>query len=495
MIKEKTSFLNTKNIITGIVFILLIIANFINCKAFSLEYVNLYMYVFITSIFYILLSWFMLANFSTEISKKGMYIALSNIVVILIAITISSTVVNSKAYYNVLKIEENKELKEILEEKEIRTISRDMAFKSANKIMGITLNNVILSSQYSIDSEEASLQRINGELVWVFPLDYMGFFKWLNQNSIPGYITVSATNNEEPAKFIQKEFKLGYNGFFHDKAERKVWFESGLKSIETHFEIDEEGNPYYIGLIKSPTILFGAKEIKEAVLVNAKTGVSEKLSVEDMHKKYKWIDTLISENLSLEQIKNKGLYGEGWFNSVFNQNNVKKPTDEYLTTISVGGQLWSFTGITSLSSKDQSLIEGIFVNNITGKASVLPLSEITNEDGAIQQMESSLGSDSIKWKVILPQPLIIDGEFYWLGTVVSTANLYQKVMAINGKNVAKVYDAKDVESLIKKIKNVTEANNTEVNNEETVVIKKSVLNKLLKISADLEEIKKELNIQ
>lgn len=110
-------------------------------------------------------------------------------------------------------------------------------------------------------------------------------------------------------------------------------------------------------------------------------------------------------------------------------------------------------------------------------------------------MESSLGSDSIKWKVILPQPLIIDGEFYWLGTVVSTANLYQKVMAINGKNVAKVYDAKDVESLIKKIKNVTEANNTEVNNEETVVIKKSVLNKLLKISADLEEIKKELNIQ
>jgi hypothetical protein len=53
-------------------------------------------------------------------------------------------------------------------------------------------------------------------------------------------------------------------------------------------------------------------------------------------------------------------------------------------------------------------------------------------------MESALGSDSIKWNIALPQPLIINEEFYWLGTVISEANLYQKVMAVNGKNVSKV---------------------------------------------------------
>ena len=291
----------------------------------------------------------------------------------------------------------------------------------------------------------------------------MSFFKWLNQDTIPGYITVSATNNEEPAKLVLKDFKIGFNGFLSDRAERKMLFSSNFKLVNTHFEIDDNGNPYYIGLIKTPKILFGGYVIEKVVVLNAKTQESETLTIEEAHIKYPWIDHFIVNSLSLEQIENKGLYSEGWLNSIFKQNNVKKPTMKYLTTISVNKELWSFTGITSLSSKDQSLIEGVFINNITGKAIILPLSEITNE------------------------------EFYWLGTVVSESNLYQKVMAVNGKNVSKVYEAKEVSSLIFKIKNETEE--VSGDEEETIVIKKSIYQKLLKVIAEVDDLKKELSIK
>lgn len=473
--------------ITLLVFIVLMIVNYLTVGAFSLEYANVYNFIGISAAVYIN------REFNIKINKKGIIASAVIIMLTGLMMMYSSEMLNAEKYANLIKTEEKVDVKTLLEHKEIRIISRGMAFKSANKIMGITNKDVILSSQYTIESDNATLQTINGELVWVFPLDYMSFFKWMNQDNIPGYITVSATNNEEQAKLVLKDFKIGFNGFFNDRAERVSSFASGLKLVDTHFEVDENGKPYYIGLIKTPKIGVKGYVVEKGILIDANNGNSEILTIKEMEEKYPWIDNLIIEELTLEQITYKGLFSDGWLNAYINQNNVKKPTDDYLTTVSAGGQLWSFTGMTSMSSKDQSLIEGIFVNNKTGVATILSLPEITNEDGAIQQMESSLGSDSIKWKVILPQPLIVNGEFYWLGTVVSNANLFQKVMAVDGKNVSKVFEAKDVENLIRKIKNDT--NDETENKEETIVIKKSVYNKILKLNADFEELKKELQIK
>ena len=49
------------------------------------------------------------------------------------------------------------------------------------------------------------IQKVNGEYVYIAPVEFSGFFKWLNGKTTPGYFTMSATDSSDNPKFIEQK--------------------------------------------------------------------------------------------------------------------------------------------------------------------------------------------------------------------------------------------------------------------------------------------------
>ena len=126
---------------------------------------------------------------------------------------------------------------------------------------------------------------------------------------------------------------------------------------EANFEIDEEGNPYWICPVLDKTIgLFGGTDVIGAIIVDATTGEFKELSIKDINEntEYNWIDRVYSSDLVIEQFDYYGKYGNGFWNSILAQKNVVASTDGH-NYIAKDDDVWLYTGVTSVTS-DNSIV-------------------------------------------------------------------------------------------------------------------------------------------
>jgi len=332
-------------------------------------------------------------------------------------------------------------------ESDTRRVTLPMALQVSNKVLGTKHNGTQISSQYQIEERSASVQEVNGELLWIIPLDYSGFFKWMNLDYIPGYIKLSATNPKaKPELVLDKKIVFSMGGYFDTSIERKVWMASNLKETETHLEIDDNGKPFYVSVIIKPEIGFNADGITHVIVTDAQTGEMDKLPIEEIGIKYPWIDRVWSERIIEQRISWYGSLQDGFLNKMFVGKNVSIPTsylNQELWLVKANSMLNWFTGMTSTNSKDQSLVSGIFVESASTEKKpilhVFDMNMVSDEAGAVSAIESSLGADSLKWSPVLPQPYIVDGEFYWTSVVVSDkSNIFQKKAYMAGDDISNV---------------------------------------------------------
>lgn len=398
---------------------------------------------------------------------------------------INSEILHGKKLAAILDIKENN-ISSIHFQKQ-RSVTHDMAYRMANKILGKKVNGIQISSQYELG--KGSVQLVNNKLLWVFPLDYSGFFKWLKQEYIPGYVTVSATNPKESAKLhLGYKIKYSFNSYFFKNIDRVAYLNSRLLDVYTHFEIDENGNPYYVSLAVKPTVVFKGNKTVKVIVTNAQSGKSINLSFKNAHKKFPWIDRLVVENFIDNQIYWYGTLSKGWLNKIFSEENVIVPTEyeeRELWLAHVNSKQVFFTGMTSVNTNDQSLVQGVIVDTQTAKAISFDLSGVMDESGAVSVLDSALGADSTKWKAVLPQPFIINKQFYWGAPIVSNSNIYEKAGIVNGRNVSDVHFAKSFDDFNMKLLNKNKT-------EEYIKIKKSVLKKILYHAKEIEKLEKEL---
>ena len=47
------------------------------------------------------------------------------------------------------------------------------------------------------------IQKVDGEYVYIAPVEFSGFFKWWKGDVTPGYFTISATDSSANPKFIK----------------------------------------------------------------------------------------------------------------------------------------------------------------------------------------------------------------------------------------------------------------------------------------------------
>lgn len=302
--------------------------------------------------------------------SKTVRIALFSVIgVVLIgalAIFISSSqMFNAKDYKNMLTVEErdfNEDISEI-SLSQIPVVDKDTAIRLGSRKIGEVVE---LVSQFNVSNFYTQINYKSAP-TRVSPLDYAGFIKWISNRSegIPYYVKIDmATQNPELVK-LTKGMKYTPGEFFSRDLMRHVRFSFPTKMFESvTFEIDDNGHPFWNVSYYDYTIGFlGGRDITGIIMVDAVTGEMKNYPVSEVPK---WVDTVYSSEMLIEQADFWGAYKGGYWNSIFGQKNVVQTTDGY-NYLALDDDVWMYTGITSVVD-DASNIGFLLVNLRTKEA-------------------------------------------------------------------------------------------------------------------------------
>lgn len=265
---------------------------------------------------------------------------------------------------------------------QIPIVDKALATKIAEKKLG---EKPSLGSQVVLG--EPTIQTVNGELVWVVPLQHSGFFKWLtNMSGTPGYIVVSATNSQDVEYVEDYRIKYQPNAYLLSDLTFHTRYTAALFTGVTDysFELDDSGKPHWVITTYKYTRGFALPEATGAIIMDAATGKSAKYALEDVPS---WVDRVQPEDFIITQINNKGQYVHGVFNWA-DKDKYKTSTGEII--VYNNGRCYLFTGITSVGA-DESAIGFVMVDMVTKEPIMYQLAGATEEaaqrsaEGKVQQ--------------------------------------------------------------------------------------------------------------
>jgi len=278
---------------------------------------------------------------------------------IIIINVISSPVFNAKSYSERIIVDETHEfIKDVAPVDFSKTplVDKESSQKLGDRKMGEFTSWV---SQFYVSDLYTQIN-YNNEIIRVTPIEYDGIIKYLTNrdDGVKGYITVDSVDGSAKLVDLDRGMKYLPSAFFFEDLYRKLRFDyPTIIFDEASFEIDNEGNPYWI----IPTVKYTAiglkKEISGAVILDPITGESKKYDVKDIPS---WVDHIYDADLIIEQIDNWGEYRNGFFNSIFGQKDVINTTEGY-NYIVMDDDVYLYTGITSVSS-DESNLGFVLVN-------------------------------------------------------------------------------------------------------------------------------------
>ena len=301
-------------------------------------------------------------HFNTNIFKiyKYFFIVFLGIFLVIGIINFLSTpLFNAKSYSKRITVDESKEFIESVNEvdfSKIPLIDKQSSRKLGDRKMGEFTSWV---SQFYVSDLYTQIN-YNNEIVRVTPIEYDGLIKYFTNRDegVKGYIKVNSVDGSVKLVELEKGMKYLPSAYFFENLYRKLRIEYPTYIFdEASFEIDNEGNPYWV----VPTIKYKGvgikKEINGVVILNAVTGESKKYNVNEVPS---WIDHVYSADLIIEQIDNWGEYRNGYFNSIFGQKDVINTTEGYNYLV-MNDDVYLYTGITSVSS-DESNLGFVLVN-------------------------------------------------------------------------------------------------------------------------------------
>ena len=278
-----------------------------------------------------------------------------------------SPMFNSKAFSKRINVVEDTEESNFITEinevdfDSLPLLDKDSSSRLGDRVMGQMPE---LVSQFYVSSLYTQIN-YNNEIIRVTPLEYNGIFKYISnyKDGVMGYITVNSTTGEAKLVKLEKGMKYMPSAYLMKDLDRHLRFSYPTKIFgQNNFEIDNEGNPYWI----TPTLKYTGIELREdvegVIITNAITGDSKYYNVGEIPS---WVDHVYSANLIISMVNDWGKYREGFFNSVFGQKNVVATTDGYNYMV-MDDDVYLYTGITSVSSDESNL--GFILTNLRTKA-------------------------------------------------------------------------------------------------------------------------------
>ena len=320
-----------------------------------------------------------------------LWLAVPAIIIVLVLVAIlNSAMLNAKKYYKRIEIDTTKSFQEDLPEvdfNKLPLLDKKSSSKLGDRVMGGMSE---LVSQYDVSDEYTQIN-YNDEIIRVTPLEYNGAIKWLtNRNKgITGYITVNSTTGKAKLIKLDKGLKYAPSALFNENLYRKLQFSYPTRNFDAiNFEIDNDGNPYWIASVVKYHGINQRREVTGVVIFNPITGKSKYYKLKDVPS---WVDHVYEAELILEQVNDWGAYKNGYLNSVFTQRDVVATTTGY-NYLAFNDDVYLYTGITSVLS-DESNIGFILTNmrtketNFYSVAGAEEYSAMDSAKGQVQQMK------------------------------------------------------------------------------------------------------------
>jgi hypothetical protein len=341
----------------------------------------------------------------------------------------SSSFFHAQAYASVISVTEAAFSEDMPEADVVSNISlmdTDSAQIIGNRALG-SLSDVV--SQYELSS---SYNQINyqGTPKKVANLEYVDLFRWINNASagIPGYVMVDPVNNT--AEYIRFDKPLRYvdSAYLGDDLMRKLRFSYPTKIFgSVNFEIDEEGNPWFVVSCMKPQVgLFGAMDVSEVILFNPCDGSSELYAVADTPA---WIDNVYDGYLACEKYDWYGTLSGGWWNSVIGNKGCKQTTSDF-GYIVIGDDVWYFTGVTSVTG-DESNIGFIISNARTGAYKYYPVVG-AEEYSAMRAAEGEVQEKG--YEASFPSLINVSGQATYIMVLKDSGGLVKLYALVNVEN-------------------------------------------------------------
>ena len=239
-------------------------------------------------------------------------------------------------------------------------------------------------------SEKCSTISYQGKPMKVSPLVYAGWLKAVQNKEvgIPGYVMIDPVNYT--AKYVKLESPMLYtpDAVFSHKLSRVIRKEDGSALLgETFFEIDEEGNPFYITQKYTHKVgLFNCNTIVGVFITNPCTGEVNYYDVPDVPE---WVDIVFDGDYISGKYDDFGSLKKGWWNSFTTQKGCTVVTKDFGYKI-IGEDVYIYTGVTSKAS-DESNVGFILVNSRTMETKYYSVvgaeeySAMNSAEGEVQQ--------------------------------------------------------------------------------------------------------------
>lgn len=382
-------------------------------------------------------------------SKRGLFtfgfIAIL-IVVLLLINFINSPLINSKSYYERIKVNDSDFSEDVNEVdfSKLALLDKNSSTKLGDRVMGQMTD---LVSQFVV-SDLYTQVSYNDSIVRVTPLEYASVIKYFtNRNEgVKGYITVDSVNGEAKLNRLDDGMKYMNSSLFFKNLDRKLRISYPTTIFgETFFEIDDSGKPYWIVQTIKYHGIGLKKEVSGVIILDPVTGESKKYSSSEVPK---WVDHVYSASLIMEQLNDWGLYKNGFFNSIFSQKDVVMTTSGYNYLI-IEDDVYLYTGITSVASDESNI--GFILTNLRTKET-----KFYNEAGAEEYsaMASAKGQvQQMNYTSTFPLLINLQGKPTYLMSLKDQAGLVKMYAFVDYFNYQKVVVTDSSEGIIKAAQN------------------------------------------
>lgn len=325
-------------------------------------------------------------------------------------------------------------------------IDKELAFKLAQAKLEE------YGAQYSIDSEIFTILSVerNGktELLRVTPLEYASEFVALSKYSkgTIGYIEVNVVTKEAKLVTFDENNGLKYmpSAIFKYDLDRHIYSKyPTLMYTEKYFEIDNEGNPYWVvPTFKKQIGMFSGPTPSDVLVINPINGDIKKYK---LGTEPEWTQRCVDESVVETQANNALKYKNGFWNTIFAKKEVFNLSDGY-NYINKGGETYYVSCITSPNENDQTSIGFVIINLKTKEAKRYSAPGITE----MRAREIAMYDERVKAQALTATwPILISYQNVPTYFVVLKNDVQaQKVVLINADNGSYVAIEDNIQSAI-----------------------------------------------
>lgn len=430
-------------IVAGLLF------NYLFLPAWSFNSGGLYAFVFFVSCIALVCS--IVAEYDYDYIftiPSGIVVGIS-VVAIIVGIVTSAQIFHARQYQSLIEIEEGNFGEEIADSNinNLAVVDVDTAERLGDR----TLAGLSNPSWYDVDNEY-NLILYNGTQYRISPINYGGFFKYTKASSagIPGYVLVNAVTQEAQLVTLDNPIKYSPSAFFsYDLCRHLRNQYPSYVFGKSFFEIDDDGNPYWITSVKTTNIgLWGGKTENSFIITDACTGESQEYTVSNLPS---WVDHAFDLDYLMDMVYYNYEYINGFFN--FSATGVNRTSyyyrdDEegftgYNTTLSSDGIVF-YTGVTPANAAE-SIVGFILANPRTGVIKFYPCTgaEESSAQAAAQGLVQNLG-----YVATFPTIVNIEGLPTYFMVLKDNAGLIQRYAFCNVENYSLTVQARTVEEAL-----------------------------------------------